>query len=131
MNHLTIPAKKSLRFLGLFIITLCAATALSSCEPDDDDYYYSIVGSWQQVAPEYGPVYQFNGDGTGMCYDDYYGDSYFTWSADEYTIGLYFTNGYEASTEYYDYSFRGNSLYMYPQNDYDYYYPDPLVLQPY
>lgn len=128
MIHLPLTAKKSLRTLGLFMVMLFAITTLSSCDPDDDDFfYYDIVGRWQQVAPDYGPIYDFIGDGTGMCYDDYYGDSYFEWEADNNYLTLYFINDYESTTEYYSWSFQGNSLYLYP--DYD--YSNPLVLKPY
>lgn len=120
MNHLTIPAKKSLRLLGLFIITLCAATALSSCEPDDDDLYYydSPIGDWQQVAPTVdGYVsYSFYGDRTGVYYvSDYYGD-------DDYDF-VWWTNGIAMTIDfgggemyYYTWQIQGDNLYLTPDD---------------
>ena len=124
MNYLPLTAKKSLRTLGLFLVTLFAVTALSSCEPDDDDFYYDIVGRWLQVAPDYGPIYDFNGNGSGMCYDDYYGDSFFYWNTNGDYMTLDFGQGYVKN---YTWSFQGSSLYLYPTDNYS----NPLVLQPY
>lgn len=129
MNHLPHIAKKSLRTLSLFMVTLFAVTALTSCDPDEDDFfYYDIMGRWQQVAPDYGPIYDFYENGTGTCYDDYYDELYyFEWEADNYYLTLYFTDGYDYTVVYYSWSFQGNSLYLYPDNNYS----NPLVLKPY
>lgn len=130
MNHLPLTAKKSLRAFSLLMVTLFAITTLTSCEPDDDDfYYYDIVGRWLQVAPDYGDIYDFNGDGTGTCYYENGDYSYFEWEADNYYLTLYFTDpyGYNDSVEYYSWSFQGSSLYLYPSYDTS----NPLVLKPY
>ena len=128
-NFPKFPTKKSLRSIGLLLFSMFVITAFTSCDPEDDGFsYYDIVGSWIQVAPDYGTVYDFNGDGTGDCYDNYNGYSYFEWEAyDDGTLNLYFTDGYYETSESYTWSFQGNSLYLYPSYDYS----NPLVLQPY
>ncbi len=58
MNHLPLPAKKSLRYPGLLLVMLLTVTTLTSCEPDDDNFfYYDIAGRWMEVAPYYGDIY--------------------------------------------------------------------------
>ncbi|MCX4368257.1 MAG: hypothetical protein OSJ41_01955 [Duncaniella sp.] len=128
MNHLPLPAKKLLRYPGLLLVMLLTVTTLTSCEPDDDNFfYYDIAGRWMEVAPYYGDIYDFNSDGTGYCYYEDGDYSYFEWEADNYYLTLYFTNGYEETVEYYSWSFQGNSLYLYPNYDTS----NPLVLKPY
>lgn len=128
MNHLPFTAKKPLRALELLMVMFLTVVTFTSCDPDDDDfYYYDIVGRWIEVAPGDGNVYDFNGDGTGTCYYEYGDYSYFEWEADNYYLTLYFTNGYEETVEYYTWDFQGNSLYLYPS----YNTSNPLVLKPY
>ncbi len=121
MKTMTHTAKKSLRMFGLMLAVILAATSLSSCDPDDDNYYYDITGSWMEVAPDYGNIYYFYGDGTGYC-QDYNGEYYFDWDVDDWNLYLDFYDGYY---ETYGWSMQGNSLYLYPDGG------NPIVLQPY
>lgn len=129
MNHMPLPAKKSLRSLGLLFVMLMTVTTLTSCEPDDDDFfYYNIAGRWIEVAPYDGDIYDFYNDGTGYCYYENGTYSYFEWEADNYYLTLYFEDDYGfTTTEYYSWSYQGNSLYLYPNDNTS----NPHVLKPY
>ncbi|MDE6205849.1 MAG: hypothetical protein K2F66_07000 [Duncaniella sp.] len=108
---------------------LMTVTTLTSCEPDDDDFfYYNIAGRWIEVAPYDGDIYDFYNDGTGYCYYENGTYSYFEWEADNYYLTLYFEDDYGfTTTEYYSWSYQGNSLYLYPNYDTS----NPHVLKPY
>lgn len=66
---------KSIKIITLAAFAFLALT-FSGCE-DNDDYYYSpLIGDWELVSDDYGPVtlnqsvFSFYGDGAGI-YTDY------------------------------------------------------------
>lgn len=112
---------RSMRFLPLFVVALMASLSLTSCEPDDDNYY-SFVGTWEEVAPNNG-FFTFYNNGSGY-WSDYYGNQdWFDWWTSGQSITIQWD---DYPTDYYNWSFAGNSLYLYPYNG-----GNPIVLQPY
>lgn len=119
-------AQAGLRPVWLAVIAIITLTSLSSCDEEEDPYYYDgVVGTWQQVAPAVlsGDVYTFYNNGYGF-YQGYDGDSDFSWWYSDGYLVLNFGSGYP--NEYYSYEFQGGSLYMYPTDSYD-----TWVLNPY
>lgn len=112
--------------LPLIAVMLLAVMSLSSCDPDDEYAYNSLIGTWVEVAPGNG-TYTFYSDGQGVnSYYDAYGyqwDDWFDWWTDNGTVTLQWD---DYPTEYFSWSFSGNSLYLYPYGG-----GDPIVLQPY
>ena len=75
---------KAKKLLFPFMMLLMMAVSFSSCCEDDDRYYSPLVGSWELLEDQYGPVPQvyidrlhFYSNGVGV-YEAY--DSYGHWS---------------------------------------------------
>ncbi|MDE6683626.1 MAG: hypothetical protein K2J94_00420 [Duncaniella sp.] len=124
MTPSTATTRRSLRALFVMLLAFTAFTSLSSCEPDDDPFYFS--GTWVQVAPAIDGYasYTFYDNGTGYYYvNDAYGEDVydFGWWTDG-PAGLVIDYGY-GETYYFAYSMQGNSLYLYPDDG-----SNPLVL---
>ena len=110
--------RRYMRALFMMLFMFTTLTALTSCEPEDDDPFY-LTGSWQQVAPTIDgyAAYTFYGDGTGYYYvDDYYGEDVydFVWWT-EGPSGLVIDYGY-GDIYSYGYSVQGYDLYLYPDD---------------
>lgn len=124
----TLSAKKSLGGVGLFLAIFIACVSLSSCADEDDYYdYYDLVGKWCEVAPYYGSVYTFYGNGTGSWYDnsdpyDPY-EYYIYWSVSGSELCIDYGDG---DLYYYGWSIQDNTLYLYPDVG-----GNPIVLQPF
>ena len=121
----TLSAKKSLGGVGLFLAMFIACVSLSSCADEDDYYdYYDLVGKWYEVAPEYGNVYTFYGNGTGSWYDNYDAYEYYIyWSVSGSELCIDYGDG---DLYYYGWSIQDNTLYLYPDVG-----GNPIVLQPF
>lgn len=125
MTDICVAPNKGLRAWMLMIVAIIAALPLCSCETDDD-YYYSVEGTWVQVAPAVGGYaeYAFYDDGSGYYYiDDYQGEDeyWFDWWVSG--SDLYIDYGGGEMYRFY-WSLNGYDLYLYPDNG-----SDPLVLR--
>ncbi|MCI9286077.1 MAG: hypothetical protein HFJ91_09915 [Muribaculaceae bacterium] len=104
--------------LGMMLV---AMVMLQSCDPDDDYYYDDppLVGTWELVSP---PTIGYNEftfypDGSGTYYvNDYYGEDtyYIEWEAWGGQLTVYFPG--QMDTMYFNWSIRGNNLYLYPDD---------------
>ena len=126
MNLSTDTTRRYMRTLFMMLFMFATLTALTSCEPDDDNPFY-LNGTWQQVAPTIDgyAAYTFYSDGTGYYYvDDYYGeDEYdFVWWT-EGPSGLVIDYGY-GDVYSYGYSVQRYDLYLYPDDG-----SNPLVFR--
>lgn len=125
MTQSIAPTRHPLRALFLMLLALTAFTTFTSCDPEDDEFYY-LTGTWVQVAPTIDGYasYSFYDDGTGYYYvnDDWGEDGYnFAWWT-EGNSGLVIDYGY-GEVYSFGYSLSGNNLYLYPDDG-----GDPLVL---
>ena len=102
---------------GFFTALLMASlltVITTSCEQEND---YSLVGTWELVAPPTEPynTFTFYSNGTGIYYgpDDWGTDYYqydFLWQTDGNTLYVDFGDGYPWV---YYYQLSGGSLYLY------------------
>ncbi|WP_301342428.1 hypothetical protein [uncultured Duncaniella sp.] len=125
MSLLTPSSRKAVKALSLMIVALIAMTSFTSCDDDDDEWYYTVEGSWEQVAPptrEY-VYYEFYEDGYGnyIVDDPRYGADYyeFSWWVSGSSLTIDYGGG---DAEYYSWSVQGSTLYLYPD------YGNPIVL---
>lgn len=125
---MTIPAlstKKTLSGSVILLALMISCMSLASCDDDDDYGYYDIVGKWYEVAPEYGNVYTFYGNGTGSWYDNYdVYEYYIYWSVRGSEMTIDYGDG--EGPYYYSWSMQDNTLYLYPDAG-----GNPIVLQPF
>lgn len=114
---------KAKKLLFPFMMLLMMAVSFSSCCEDDDRYYSPLVGSWELLEDQYGPVPQVyidrlhfysNGVGVYEAYDSYGYWSNWDFSWDNYgryenTVEIRFHDG---TRTYYWELYRGY-LYLY------------------
>jgi len=110
--------------LLLVLVVFMAGLMLSSCDPDDDGYYYNspLVGSWTLISDNSGAIggydqsqFDFYSDGSGWLgqYDNK--GIWRTYSLTWETAGstLYIYPNQWAETWSYTWSIRGGYLYLY------------------
>ncbi len=97
---------------------------VTSCDPDDDYYYYDapFLGSW--MSDDHSSSFTFYANGTGV-YTDFYTNSStsITWEADDYNLWIYPNDGW-GDTWSYQWDVYGNTLELFDLDygGYIYYY---------